>query len=255
MKNRVKFARGKSISEALNSEDTGTIYFTEDQSIVMGGKIYGKTLEDTKKDFLDKLYDEYIQSLFTVSSAVSKSTVNPGTEVTITIYTKNNGISCSADSRVIGNGFLGDSVFNEVKPGVYVATVPISTVGISSATVTAIYSGIKKNTTVTVSCYKNIIYGWSSLEKLTGASDLRGAVSVGPSSSSVGEYSFTNTDIGYYYILIPYGTSIASSLSEDNPQGTEGPIPVYFIQQTIPGYVVYRIADAQAPSSHKIKFS
>ena len=46
----------------------------------------------------------------------------------------------------------------------------------------------------------------------------------------------------------------ASSLVSSNPQGTEGPIPVFFEKQSIPGYTVFRISDAQAPSTHTIKF-
>ena len=99
MANQVKFARNKTTQEALGSEDKNTIFFTTDESsIVMGGKVYGSTLEESKKEFLDKLYEDHIKSLFVISASSSKSTVNPGTEVTITVSVKNDGIFCSADT-------------------------------------------------------------------------------------------------------------------------------------------------------------
>lgn len=255
MAKKVQFARNVSAKDAIKSQEKDTIYFTKESSIVMGGKIYGNTLEDEKKQYLDKLYEDYIKSLFIVSSAVSKSTVNPGTEVTITITIKNNGVACSSDTDLIGTGFLSGVSFVEGSPGVYRASVQISSVGVYSSVITAVYSGITKTVSVQVSCYNNIIYGWSPDETITGVSNLRDASSVGPKSTSAGEYTFTNSGIGYYYLLIPDGTSIASSLLGDKPQGTEGPIPVFFEKQTIPGYTVFRISDAQAPSTHTIKFT
>ena len=259
MANQVKFARNKTAEEAIHSEDKNTIYFTKDDaSIVMGGKVYGKALEDSKKEYLDKLYEDYIKSLFTVSASASKSTVNPGTEVTITVIVKNNGVACSADTDLVGTGFLAGVSFTETGVGIYKATIQVTQVGSSSSTITAIYSGITKTTTVSVSCYNNIVYGWSEATEITGISDLRDPSSVGPFSNSAREYQFQNSSVGYYYLMIPTGTTIASSLGGSNPQGTEGPIPVFFMRQTSPevtGYTVFRIADAQAPSSHTIKFS
>lgn len=256
MANQVKFARNKTTQEALGSEDKNTIFFTTDESsIVMGGKVYGSTLEESKKEFLDKLYEDHIKSLFVISASSSKSTVNPGTEVTITVSVKNDGIFCSADTDLVGTGFLSGVVFEEQTPGVYKATVQISKVGVNSSTITAVYSEITKTVSIQVGCYNNIIYGWSELESLSSISDLRDASSIGPKASSAGEYQFSNSGVGYYYILIPDGTSVASSLANSVPQGTEGPIPVYFISQNLTGYSVFRIADSQAPSSHIIKFT
>lgn len=255
MANKIKFARNVSTTDALGSEDKDIVFFTKENSIVMGGETYGSTLEEDKKKYLDKLYEDYIKSLLVLSSAVSKSTVNPGTEVTITITVKNNGVACSADTDLIGTGFLSGVSFVEGSPGVYRSSVQISSVGVYSSVITAVYSGITKTVSVQVSCYNNIIYGWSPDETITGVSNLRNASSVGPKSTSAGEYTFTNSEVGYYYILIPEGTSIASSLLGDKPQGTEGPIPVFFEKQTIPGYTVFRISDAQAPSTHTIKFT
>ena len=253
----IKFSRVKTTNEAL-SGDPDIVYFTKDESsIIMGGKTYGSTLEKEKKEYLDKLYEDYIKSLFQVTSAVSKSTVNPGTEITVTVNVKNNSISCSSDSGISGTGFLSGKVFSETSPGVYKTSVQITSVGTYSSTLTAVYSGITKTTSVSISCYNNIVYGWSPSEIITSLSDLRDASSVGPKSSSSGEYNFKNTGTGYYYILIPDGTSIASSLDGSTPQGTEGPIPVYFVRQEdgIPGYTIFRIADPQAPSEHTIKFT
>lgn len=257
MSNNVKFSRGKTEVEALRSEDGNVIYFTKDShSIVMGGKLYGSSIESEKKEYLDKLYSDYIESLFTISSSVSSSTVNPGTEVTITVTVKNSGINCSSDSPLVCTGFLNGSTFTEVSPGLYRLSVRIESVGIYTSTITAEYSGIKKSCSVTISCYGNIIYGWSSSSSISSISDIVDASSYGPASSSVGEFKFSNSGIGYYYFLIPTGTKIASSLERSEPQGVEGPIPVYFTRQSdIPGYVVFRISDAQSPSEHNIKFS
>lgn len=255
MANKIKFARNVSTTDALGFEDKDIVFFTKENSIVMGGETYGSTLEEDKKKYLDKLYEDYIKSLLVLSSAVSKSTVNPGTEVTITITVKNNGVACSADTDLIGTGFLSEVSFTESSPGVYKASVQISSVGVYSSVVTAVYSGITKTVSVQVSCYNNIVYGWAPEESISGISSLRDASSVGPKSNSSGEYTFTNSSVGYYYLLIPDGTGIASSLQGSSPQGTEGPIPVFFEKSEISGYTVFRIADAQAPSTHTIKFT
>ena len=253
--NQVKFSRNKTSAEALGSEDPDVIYFTSDKhEIVMGGDVYGGGLEKDKKDYLDKLYEDYQKSLFTVTVSSSKSIVNPGTEVTITVTVRNNGVNCPSDSGVSGNGFLGSRSFTESSVGVYKTTAQVSQIGVNTSEITVSYNGIVKKVSVSVSCYNNIIYGWSTEETTTG-SDLRGASSKGPQASCAGEYNFRNTEDGYYFLLIPAGVSIASSLSGSKPQGTEGPIPVYFVRQEIPGYTVFRIEDKQAPSEHTIKFS
>lgn len=261
-KKLVKFQRNKNESEALAASEDNIIFFTKDEhSIVMGGEIYGtagESLEPEKKQYLDKLYEDYIKSLFTVTSSVSKSTVVPGTEVTVTITVKNNGVNVSADTELVGTGILSGKTFTEASVGVYRTTVMINNVGGNSGVVTVVYSGITKTVSVSISCYNNIIYGWSENETITLDTDLRGKQTKGPVAKATGSYVFENTSPGYYYLMIPDGTSPGTSLGGSNPQGTEGPIPVFFTKQTSPvisGYTVFRIADQQAPSRHTINFT
>lgn len=252
---KVRFSRNKTTREALSSEDRDTIYFTKDtRDIVMGGEIYG--LENKKRDYIDNLYQEHLKDLFTISISVTKSVVNPGSLITFSVVLMNSGKFCSSDGEVSGTGFLKDINFTEISNGVYRATVLIDEIGDYRSTIKASYSGIEKSESILISCRENIIWGWSELSRISGPSKLKDAKTFGPALESSGEYKFQNTKPGYYYFLIPNGTILSSSLSGNSPQGLEGPIPVYFTKQVSPevdGYSVFRISDAQAPSSHLIK--
>ena len=254
MANSVQFARNLTTKEALESKESGTIYFmTDDNSIVMGGKEYGKDcISQDDKDFLSELQKK---DNVKISVYPSKLVVNPGEEFDVIVKVYVSGVPLGADTEPVGNGILTSCPFSMSGLGVYKATCVCSTLGEISSWITVTVDGYTQKGLFTISCDDNILYGWSISSSITLDSEVKTFITSKPSKTSDGEYNFSSSRDGYFYILIPDGTKVSTSFSAKEPYGIESGIPVYFIKQPqkYNKYTVYRIADKQTASSHVIK--
>ena len=117
MATQVQFAKNLTTKEALESDNPGVIYFTkDDNSIVMGGKEYGKDpIPSQNKEYLDDLYKK---ETINIIAYPSKKVVNFGEEVKITVKVSNSGVRCSADSLPEANAFLSRVKFSSSGLGV-----------------------------------------------------------------------------------------------------------------------------------------
>lgn len=229
----------------------------------------GNLMTDSQKTFLDNLITQEVQSKFAVAITLSASNVVPSTSVTATITTKYNGSLVDAATLTGGTGALSGialSGFTKTSTGTYTKSITLTQLGSHSFAVTATYvkDGVTctKSASTTCGCYNKIIYGWytgatlPAVNQLKNNSGATGYHEAGPRASAAGTYTWTNNAAGYYYILIPDGCTIPSSLNQSKPQGVEGPLPVFFTKLTgITGFTIYRIADQQAASTHTVVFS
>ena len=250
---------------ALASENPGAMCFTPDKkSIVFNGEVYGgDKLTDWQKEYLAGQEQADKEARFSLAVAL-----NPGatfvkgtsTKVTVTVTAKYDNAAKDL-SALKGTGALADltslSQFTKKGTGVYTAEKTITagqTFGVQGT-----YSGITKSASKTIQAYSLIKYGCSTKATLA-AGDIAGLGSKGPQASAAGEYGFTFPANSYAYVCIPEGVTIPGSLDGSQPQGAEGPLPVFFTKQgTVASggitYTVFRIADMQAASTHTIKFS
>lgn len=266
---KVQFYASKKSAEAkeLASSEPGSVCFTPDtHEIIVDGVSYGgSSLSDWEKNFLQKKYEEEVASKMAVSISLSASNVVPGTTVTATVTVKYDNVVVAAD--LVGSGVLNGVSFTRQTNGSYTAQVALSTLKTNSFGVSATYtpaggSGITKAVSASCGVYNKIHYGASASDNLTTLS-FEEDKTVGPRSGAAGTYTFSNKNVGYYYLFIPTECSVGSSLAASTPYGVEGgAAPVYFTKLsanvTISGvtYARYRIADKQAAgASHTVVFS
>lgn len=245
-------------SEEYKSEEEikeGYIYLIQNEDKLSALYYNGMSLNlneisdrvDSLEEKIEEVSDHYKESTWSLSAYTSSTTVNPGSQVTVTVTSKVSGVLDSLDS-ISGTGFLSNSIFTESKPGIYTATAKVNSIGRLISTIEAKYGDWTKSITAEIGSYKNVIYGFSEKSSITSFSDLTESNSSNPSSSVSGTYEFTSDAPGYYYFVIPDGVSYS-----DTPSITEDYIPVYFIKQSssISGYQIFRIDDKQAPGNHK----
>ena len=255
-------------AKALASQGhEGAVCFTTDKkSIVFNGENYGgDQLTDWQKEYLQQKEQEEMEAKYAVAVSISPSATfvkGTNTEVTTTVTVTYGG--AAVDPTVLkGTGALASldniSKFTKTATGKYTAKVTVN----AAATfgVQATYQGFTKSAQKSIQAYYRIRYGVNG-NASCGPSDIAALASTkGPQASAAGEYVFTFTANTYAWLCIPEGVTIPASLNGSNPQGTEGPLPVFFTKTgTVEGsdgisYTVFRIADMQAASTHTIKFS
>lgn len=263
---KVQFARGFNEEQAKTSSNGDTIYFSEDtHSIVMGGEIYGGiagdcNVSEEEAAYLAELYQQMLEAKFTVS-ATGASNKNPGDTVTLKVTVKWDGSAVDAGSATVTTDGL---VWTEKtgSNGVFEAPYEIEGTGSKTIPVTVKYKTYTKTASITVSAYNLIVYGWAATETISSLDDILDKKTAGPASNSNGSYTFSNTEVGYYYIAIPDGTSVSTSLKKG--YGTENDVTQVLFQEckgeddnaVIAGYTVYRLQDAQAAgATHTVKFA
>lgn len=262
---KVQFARNLNEEAALESEQKDTIYFSKDtHSIVMGGNVYGGissecNVTEEQAAYLKKLYDEMIEAKFTIKTTGASNKL-PGDTVTLYVDVKWEGAYVEAGTATVTT--VGTEISwteSATQKGKFEATyeIPEAQTGSKTFNVTVKYGDYTKTSTVSVTSYNKVSYGWAESDSISALSDIQDIATKSPSSSAAGTYEFTNTKVGYYYIAIPSGTSVPTSLL--NGYGTENDVTqVLFVKldNAITGYSVFRLADPQAAgATHKVKFA
>lgn len=281
---KLSFVASKTEQEAKAVTSGGAIHFTKDTNrIFMDGKMYGGMTDEQKamlltqsqKDYLNGILQDQIINNYVVSVKASSNTVTPGTSITFTITTKYSGTAVKPDS--ISAKYNGNTVqLSSSTTGTYTYTVSATTASCQlsvSSTYTAEGIAIDKSASATTNVRNLIKYCWASVDTLTATnmntacknnSNQVGFETKTITTTAKGTYTWTNANTGYYFLLIPQTPSAVTtptSLTGSNPQGIEGPLPVYFVKQsanvTYDGvtYTIFRIKDEQVASTHTITFN
>lgn len=281
---KLSFVSSKTEQEAKAVTSGGAIHFTNDtHRIFMDGEMYGGMTDEQKdmlltqaqKDYLNGILQDQIINNYVVSVKSSASTVTPGTNITFTITTKYSGTAVKPDS--ISAKYNGNTVqLSNSSTGTYTYTTAANTGSCQlsvSTTYTAEGIAIDKSASATTNVRNLIKYCWASVDTLTAANmntvcknnnNQVGFETKTITTSAKGTYTWTNANTGYYFLLIPQtpaAVTTPTSLTGSNPQGVEGPLPVYFVKQsdnvTYDGvtYTIFRIKDEQVASTHTITFN
>lgn len=256
----IGFSANKSADEAKADTDTNRVDICRTKELYLNGERLGLT--DAEASYLTKKVQEEYNARMSVSMSISPNVLEKGAQntVLINVHVKWDGalvdpgksnITCKIGGTVIeltksstGNYYTG-------------STTQTNSFSVS---VSATYNGITKSASASASAYYKFYVGQSTASSITSLPG-SGFTAKGPQASAAGTYPFTFATGEYAYFLLPAGVNrgkLTSAGADGLYHAVEGVSDVPFIKQstaaTINGvsYDVFRLANAQAASSHSI---
>lgn len=254
----IGFSANKTEADAKKDTETNRMVICKTKQLYMNGERLG--LSDAEASYLSKKVQEEYNARMAVSVSLSKTVLEKGVSnsVTVTVTTKfdNAVVAPTSVSAKLNDGSA--LTLEKQTNNTYTATV--TKTDSFSVTATAAYNGVTKSASASASAYYKFYYGQSTAATLTEL-PTSGFTAKGPQSSAAGTYAFTFTAGQYAYFLLPSGVNrgkLTTAASDGYYHASEGVSDVPFVKQgaqvTINSvaYDVFRLASAQAASSHNI---
>lgn len=256
----IGFSANKTEAQAKADTSTNRVDICKTKQLYLNGERVG--LSDAEAGYLTKKVQEEYNARMSVSMSISPNVLEKGAQnnVLITVYVKWDGviidpgksnITCKIGGATIeltkstsGNSYTGSTTQSNS----------------FSVSVSATYNGITKTASASANAYYKFYVGQSTASSITSLPS-SGFTAKGPQASAAGTYPFTFTAGQYAYFLLPEGVArgkFASAGADGLYHAVEGVSDVPFVKQstaaTINGvsYDVFRLANAQAASSHSI---
>lgn len=254
----VGFSANKTEEQAKADTTTNRVDICKTKQLYLNGERIGLT--DNEASYIQKKLNEEYAARMAVSASVSKSVIEKGvqTEVTITVTTKFDNAVVAPDSISVKLNNTTDVSMTKQSNNTYTGTVTMSDA--FSVQASASYSGVTKSASASVQAYYKFYVGQSTNAQVTSLPS-SGFTAKGPQSSAAGTYPFTFTAGQYAYFLLPAGVNrgkLTSPGADGLYHAVEGVSDVPFIKQSTQAtinsvaYDVFRLANAQAASSHSI---
>lgn len=256
----IGFSANKSADEAKADTDTNRVDICRTKELYLNGERLGLT--DAEASYLTKKVQEEFNARMNVSVFLSSTIIEKGknTEVGVTVRVEWDGNAVDPGKNNITCKIGGASIelTKNSSSNEYNGTITQSDSFKVSAS--ASYNGITKSASASASAYYKFYVGQSTASSIT-ALPSSGFKANGPKSSAAGTYPFTFATGEYAYFLLPAGVNrgkFASAGADGLYHAVEGVSDIPFIKQstaaTINGvsYDVFRLANAQAASSHSI---
>lgn len=253
----IGFSANKSETQAKADTATNRVDICTTKQLYLNGERVG--LSDAEASYLTKKVQEEYNARMAVSASVSRSVIEKGTQtqVTITVATRFDNVVVVPTSITVNQGGTAVAMTKQ-SDNTYTGSVTLT--DSASFSVSATYNGVTKTAGSSVQAYYKFYTGQTTADTVTSLPS-SGFTARGPQSSAAGTYSFTFTAGQFAYFLLPAGVNrgkLTSPGSDGLYHAVEGVSDVPFIKQstqaTINGvtYDVFRLANAQAASSHSI---
>lgn len=253
----IGFSANKSETQAKADTATNRVDICTTKQLYLNGERVGLT--DSEASYLQKKVQEEYNARMSVALSVSKTVIEKGasTAVTLTATVKFDGSNVVPSSLTVKQGSTAVTMTKQTD-NTYTGSVTLTDA--ASFSVSATYNGVTKTASASVAAYYKFYVGQTTAATVT-ALPSSGFTAKGPQSSAAGTYAFTFTAGQYAYFLLPSGVSrgkLTSAGADGLYHAVEGVSDVPFIKQgsqaTINGvtYDVFRLANAQAASSHSI---
>lgn len=254
----IGFSANKTEAQAKADTSTNRVDICKTKQLYLNGERVG--LSDAEAGYLTKKVQEEYNARMSVSVSLSNNVLEKGAQNTVLI-----NINVKWDGALVDPGKsnitckIGGTVIELTKSGsAYTASTTQTTS--FSVSVSATYNGITKTASASANAYYKFYVGQSTASSITSLPS-SGFTAKGPQASAAGTYPFTFTAGQYAYFLLPEGVArgkFASAGADGLYHAVEGVSDVPFVKQstaaTINGvsYDVFRLANAQAASSHSI---
>lgn len=254
----IGFSANKTEDQAKADTSTNRVDICKTKQLYLNGERVG--LSDAEAGYLTKKVQEEYNARMSVSVSLSNNVLEKGAQntVLITVHVKwDDALVDPGKSNITCK--IGGTVIELTKSG---SAYTASTTQTDSFTVSvsATYNGITKTASGSASAYYKFYVGQSTASSITSLPS-SGFTAKGPQASAAGTYPFTFATGEYAYFLLPEGVSrgkFASAGADGLYHAVEGVSDVPFIKQSTQAsingvsYDVFRLANAQAASSHSI---
>lgn len=256
----IGFSANKTEDQAKADTSTNRVDICKTKQLYLNGERVG--LSDAEAGYLTKKVQEEYNARMSVSVSLSKNVLEKGAQnsVTVTVYVKWDGSNVDPGKSNINCKVGGVAIeLTKSSTGNYYtgSTTQSNTFSVS---VSATYNGITKTASASANAYYKFYVGQSTASSITSLPG-SGFTANGPQASAAGTYPFTFTAGQYAYFLLPEGVArgkFTSAGADGLYHAVEGVSDVPFIKQSTPAsiggvsYDVFRLANAQAASSHSI---
>lgn len=254
----IGFSANKTEDQAKADTSTNRVDICKTKQLYLNGERVG--LSDAEAGYLTKKVQEEYNARMSVSVSLSRNVLEKGAQdtVLINVHVKWDGALVDpGKSNITCN--IGGTVIELTKSG-SAYTGSTTQTNSFSVSVSATYNGITKTASASASAYYKFYVGQSTASSITSLPS-SGFTAKGPQASAAGTYPFTFANGEYAYFLLPEGVSrgkFASAGADGLYHAVEGVSDVPFIKQSTPAsiggasYDVFRLANAQAASSHSI---
>ena len=254
----IGFSANKTEDQAKADTSTNRVDICKTKQLYLNGERVG--LSDAEAGYLTKKVQEEYNARMSVSVSLSKNVLEKGAQNSVTIK-----VNVNWDGALVDPGKsnitckIGGTVIELTKSGSAYTGSTTQTTSFS-VSVSATYNGITKTASASANAYYKFYVGQSTASSITSLPG-SGFTAKGPQASAAGTYPFTFTAGQYAYFLLPEGVArgkFASAGADGLYHAVEGVSDVPFVKQstaaTINGvsYDVFRLANAQAASSHSI---
>lgn len=254
----IGFSANKTEDQAKADTSTNRVDICKTKQLYLNGERVG--LSDAEAGYLTKKVQEEYNARMSVSVSLSNNVLEKGAQNTVLI-----NVHVKWDGALVDPGKsnitckIGGTVIELTKSG-SAYTGSTTQTNSFSVSVSATYNGITKTASASANAYYKFYVGQSTASSITSLPS-SGFTAKGPQSSAAGTYPFTFANGEYAYFLLPDGVSkgkFASAGADGLYHAVEGVSDVPFIKQSTQAsigsvsYDVFRLANAQAASSHSI---
>lgn len=256
----IGFSANKSVDEAKADTDTNRVDICRTKEIYLNGERLGLT--DAEASYITKKVKEEFNARMNVNVFLSSTIIEKGkqNEVGVTVRVEWDGSAVDPGKDNITCKIGGATIVLNKNSSSNEYNGTVTQADSFKVSVSATYSGVTKSASASASAYYKFYVGQSTASSITSLPS-SGFKANGPKSSAAGTYPFTFATGEYAYFLLPAGVSrgkLGSAGADGLYHASEGVSDVPFIKQSAAAniggiaYDVFRLANAQAASSHSI---